>query len=128
MKVATRFIFFLSILVSQSLLAQNHPIEIVHIQTDTQYYQPGDTVWMKAYVVAGPRNLLTNLSQILYVDLIGADNQVLQKISLPLSFGIGVGDIVVPGTTSTDRYRSRAHTNSMRNFDAASYVERYLSM
>lgn len=128
MKVATRFIFFLSILVSQSLLAQNHPTEIVHIQTDKQYYQPGDTVWMKAYVVAGPRNLLTNLSQILYVDLIGADNQVLQKISLPLSFGIGVGDIVVPGTTSTDRYRIRAYTNWMRNFGEAYFFESDLMM
>src|SRR5690606_5051005 len=84
-----------------------------------------DTVWLKAYVVAGQHNYLATLSRIVHIDLIGEGRKVLQSLSLPLSFGIGVGDLVLPATA--DSYRIRVYTNWMRNFDKAYFFEKDLT-
>lgn len=104
------------------------PRETVYVHLDRFYFSPGDTIWLKAYVVSGVRNLLSNLSRIVYVDLIDPDDNLIQSVRLPLSSGIGIGDFSLPLTLSDGEYRIRAYTNWMRNFDEAYFFETTLNI
>ena len=46
------------------------PQEKVHVMTDSELYAPGDTVWMRAWVVEGERLMPLSLgSRYVYVEL-----------------------------------------------------------
>ena len=47
--------------------------EKVYIHTDNQCYFVGDTLWYKAYVVRADDLKPTNLSRVLYVELLSPD-------------------------------------------------------
>lgn len=96
------------------------PIEKIYLQLDKQHYTAGETIWFKAYSVIGVENLLSNLSQTAYVDLIDPKDRVLNKLRIPVVSGIGLGDITLTDTLIEGTYHLRAYSNWMRN-DSASY-------
>lgn len=98
----------------------SRPIEKMHLHIDKQHYTAGETIWFKAYSVIGVENLLSNLSQTAYVDLIDPKERVLSKLKIPMVSGIGLGDITLTDTLIEGTYRLRAYTNWMRN-DSATY-------
>lgn len=96
--------------------ANANPIEKVHLHFDRQLYFPGDTIWFKAYVVAGTRHRLSKLSRVLYVELIGPKDSVINRLTLKLNAGTGYGELVLAANAQKGSYRIRAYTNWMRNF------------
>jgi hypothetical protein len=92
-----------------------HPIEKVHLHLDKQLYFPGDTIWFKAYVVAGSQHQLSALSRILYAELIGPKDTVTRRLTLGLDTGVAAGEFALPYNMTPGSYRIRAYTNWMRN-------------
>lgn len=58
------------LLAKQDEFRKNHPQEKVHLHTDRVYYSVGDTVYFKACIINAEKNLPTQISQVLHVDLI----------------------------------------------------------
>lgn len=110
----------------QTLLAKinayhdSRPIEKIHLHLDKTTYTAGETIWFKAYEVVGVENLLSNLSKIIYVDLIDPKDRTVSALKIPLTSGLGIGDISLVDTLIEGTYRLRAYSNWMRN-DSASY-------
>lgn len=110
----------------QGLLTQinayhdSRPIEKIHLHLDKTTYTAGETIWFKAYEVVGVENLLSNLSKIIYVDLIDPKDRTISALKIPLTSGLGVGDIGLVDTLIEGTYRLRAYSNWMRN-DSSSY-------
>ncbi|GHE29144.1 TonB-dependent receptor plug domain-containing protein [Sphingobacterium griseoflavum] len=110
----------------QGLLAKinayhdSRPIEKIHLHLDKTSYTAGETIWFKAYEVVGVENLLSNLSKIMYVDLIDPKDRVISALKIPLTSGLGVGDISLVDTLIEGTYQLRAYSNWMRN-DSSSY-------
>lgn len=94
----------------------DRPYEKVHLHLDKPYYAIGDNIWFKAYVVQADKNQPSNLSKILYVDLISEKDSVKQTLKLPLLIGLAWGEFALPDTLKEGNYRIRAYTNWMRNF------------
>lgn len=92
------------------------PQEKVHLHMDKPYYAIGDNIWFKAYVVNAEKNELSDLSKILYVELINDKDSVKQSLKLPLSLGLAWGDFVLADSLKEGNYRIRAYTTWMRNF------------
>ena len=92
-----------------------HPQEKVYLHFDKPYYTVGDNIWFKAYVTVGPRHQLTALSGTLNVELIDDRDSIKQAIKLPLTAGLGSGDLALSDTLAAGSYRIRAYTNWMRN-------------
>lgn len=92
-----------------------HPQEKVYLHFDKPYYTVGDNIWFKAYVTVGPRHQLTALSGTLNVELIDSRDSIKQTIKLPLTAGLGSGDLPLSDTLAAGNYRIRAYTNWMRN-------------
>jgi hypothetical protein len=92
-----------------------HPFEKVYVQQDKPYYNPGDTLWFKAYTVVGPHHQLSALSGILTVELIGPMDSVLQRMHLLLNAGVAWNNFNLPRNYKAGNYRIRAYTRWMQN-------------
>ncbi|SKB88782.1 TonB-dependent receptor plug domain-containing protein [Daejeonella lutea] len=102
-----------------------YPPEKVYLHLDKPFYAAGQNIWFKAYVVDGS-NQPSMLSKILYVDLINEEKQIKKTLKLPLSAGLGWGDIALPDTLSEGNYRIRGYTQWMRNFGEESFYDHSL--
>lgn len=107
---------------------QQYPKEKVHLHMDKPYYAIGDTVWFKAYVVNAEKNELSNLSKILYVELINDKDSIKQSLKLPLNLGLAWGDFTLSDSLREGNYRVRAYTTWMRNFGEEYFFDKTISI
>lgn len=109
-------------------LHDEYPQEKVHIHTDKPYYSVGDTIWLKTYIVNSEKNELSNLSRIVYVDLISEKDSVRKSLRLPVVAGLAWGDITLSDSLPEGNYRLRAYTNWMRNFGEEYYFDKVIKV
>lgn len=93
-----------------------YPQEKVHLHLDKPYYAIGDNIWFKAYVVQAEKNELSNLSKVLYVELINDKDSIKKSLKIPLNLGLCWGDFNLTDSLREGNYRIRAYTTWMRNF------------
>ena len=104
------------------------PQEKVYLHFDKPYYAAGDDIWFKAYITAGPKHELSGLSGALNVELIDSRDSVKQSVKLPVIAGTAYGDFALSDTLEEGTYRIRAYTNYMRNFDAAYFFDKTITI
>ncbi|HEY4196332.1 MAG TPA: TonB-dependent receptor plug domain-containing protein [Mucilaginibacter sp.] len=98
-----------------------YPEEKVYLHLDKPGgYFLNDTVWYKAYTVAG-NHQLSDLSGVLHVELINPKDSVIARQTLRLISGVAWSNIPLPRTLKQGSYRIRAYTNWMRNFPGSFY-------
>ncbi len=90
--------------------------EAVHLQTDKQFYYPGETIWIKAYMRYSERTLVDTMSRVLYVDLYDKSNDRITTRMLKIDSGAAAGHLTLPKTMPKGGYLLRAYTTWMRNF------------
>ncbi|RZJ84434.1 MAG: hypothetical protein EOO20_21230, partial [Chryseobacterium sp.] len=98
--------------------------EKVYIHTNKPNYNLGDTLWFKAYVTHGSRNVLSQLSGSVYVDLINGKDSISRSVRLSLSQGTASGDLILGDDLQAGIYRIRAYTQWMRNKGAEYFFDR----
>ena len=91
------------------------PTEKLYLHLDKPFYNLTDTIWFKVYDVTGLDHQLSDISGVVYIELINAKDSVTRRINLKLTNGIAWGDFVIPGNYKAGCYRLRAYTNWMRN-------------
>src|SRR5690606_26700182 len=89
--------------------------EKMYLHLDKYSYTAGETIWLKTYSTVGIDNLLSNISNIAYIELISPKEEVVSSIRIPVLNGLGMGDITLVDTLLEGTYRIRAYTNWMRN-------------
>ena len=100
---------------SQKLI-EEYPSEKVYLHFDKPYYAIGDTIWFKAYVASG-QDLPSDLSKVLYVDIISENDTLIRSMKLPVVNTSAYGDITLdPLIYKSGNYRIRAYTYWMLNF------------
>jgi hypothetical protein len=103
-----------------------HEIEKAHLHFDKPYYAAGDTIYFKAYVVAGEKNELSQLSGVLHADLINPQSEIVKSISLQLNNGLAWGDFSLPDSVAGGNYRVRAYTKFMQNYGSELFFDRQI--
>lgn len=98
----------------QNIIRQQ-PAEKVYLQYDRPCYAVGNTVYFKAYTVLGDRHYLSELSGVLYVDLLASDNTIVHTTKLHLQKGMTAGSFILPLSDTENNYRIRAYTKWMLN-------------
>ncbi len=99
----------------------NTPQENVYLHLDNNAYFLGETLWFKAYVVRASNLLPTDMSRVLYVELIAPDGGIMQRRKLKVENGQAWGDFDLSKVVRSGFYEMRAYTRVMLNWDA-SYV------
>ena len=91
--------------------------EKVYIHMDNTCYFKGDTIWYKAYVVRADNNQYTDMSRLMYVELVSPDGLVVERQQLIVSEkGYSSGDFALKDSLYSGFYELRAYTRWMLNF------------
>ena len=100
------------------LASQTQVQEKVYVHTDNECYFVGDTLWYKAYVVRADRLVPTDMSRILYVELLSPDGLLVERQHIIISpTGYTCGQFVLPDSLYSGYYELRAYTRWMLNFN-----------
>ncbi|MBR1933356.1 MAG: hypothetical protein IJ841_06695 [Prevotella sp.] len=98
--------------------------EKVYIHTDNTCYFVGDTLWYKAYVVRADDLQPTDMSRILYVELLSPDGLLVERQNIIVSgTGHTCGQFVLQDSLYSGYYELRAYTRWQLNFNV--YHHRY---
>src|SRR5699024_11358804 len=89
--------------------------EKIYLHQDRSVYTTGETIWLKAYTTIGFSNLLSNHSQIAYIELINPKNEIVQSLRIPLIVGTGTAYITLADTLVAGSYRLRAYTQDRKS-------------
>ena len=103
-------------------------VENVYVETDRPDYVAGDTIWFSAFVLDNLHLDSTSVSRILYVDLINADNKLEKHVKLIISNGRTYGDLALRKDLKNGKYRLRAYTQYMRNFQSEYLFEKDITI
>ncbi|HZG23880.1 MAG TPA: hypothetical protein VEZ17_04840, partial [Chitinophagaceae bacterium] len=90
------------------------PEEKIHVHFDKNYYNPGETIWFKAYVLSGIN--LSEISKNFYAELINDQGVVLQRAVQPLLGSSAAASFVIPQNFTGQYLHFRAFTTWMLNF------------
>ena len=104
--------------------SENYPQQKVYLHLDKPYYEFGDIIWIKAYLINALYHLPDIRSTNLYVELIGPSKKVMETKRLRLKDGFAKGDFMIRDTMPEGLYQIRAYTNWMRNFSPEFYHTR----
>jgi hypothetical protein len=93
------------------------PVEKVYLHTDKPYYNIGDTLWFKSYLLDRVNLTGSRMSGLLYVELDNDSSEMVRRISIPIKDGLGSGQIpLIKAIFKEGGYTLRAYTNWMQNF------------
>ena len=91
--------------------------EKVYLHLDNNCYYKGDTIWYKSYVVRADNLGYTDMSHILYVELLSPDGLVVERQNIIVSpDGYGDGNFTLKDSLYSGYYELRAYTRWMLNF------------
>ena len=102
-----------------------NPQEKVYLHFDNTGYYMGETIWFTAYVVNGLLNRATDMSKVLYVELLSPEGRVLEQQKLKIEQGRASGSISLSGSSKVvvgGFYEVRAYTHSMLNWEGTYYT------
>ena len=98
------------------LFNKTMPQEKVYLHFDNTGYFMGESIWFKAYVVRADNAAPTDMSRVLYVELVNPSGDVVETRKLPVTNGIAYGDIKLDSIYGTGFYEVRAYTRYMTNW------------
>lgn len=104
--------------------ADNFPREKAYLHFDNTSYYVGDTIWFKAYVTLAEKQMFSQISRPLYVELVDQTGHIADKQIIKLTQGEGNGQLVLPQSMLSGYYEVRAYTRWMLAFNEPQYFSR----
>ena len=95
----------------------NFPQEKVHIHFDKGVYFKGETIWLKAYILAGLD--LSDYSKNFYVDWYSDKGKLIKHTVNPIFESTAKGQFNIPENYTGKYLHAKAYTKWMLNFDTA---------
>ena len=84
---------------------------------DRPYYNPGETIWFKAYLFSG--SLPSGISTTMYAELINDKGKILDRKTLPVLGSTASSAFDLPDSLKSPLVYVRAYTSWMLNFDSS---------
>ena len=102
----------------------NFPQEKVYLHFDNTGYFRGETIWFKAYVVRADSYKYTDMSSVLYVELLNPTGDIIETRKLKVKNGQADGSFKLDNLFTSGFYEVRAYTRYMTNWDDAGIFSR----
>lgn len=109
-----------------SIYRDNYPQEKIHVHFDKNYYNPGETIWFKAYVLSGIN--LSAISKNFYAELMNDKGAVIRRIVAPVVNSSAASSFVIPVEYAGQVIHFRAFTTWMLNFDPEFLYEKNIQV
>ncbi len=94
---------------------QTDPQEKVYVHFDKNYYNPGETIWFKAYIFDGLERAVG--AKNFYAELADEAGNVISRVTAPVGESSAAGSIALLPTLSKNLLYFRAYTSAMMNGD-----------
>lgn len=105
---------------------QRYPSEKIYFHLDRSNYQPGDTVWFKAYL--SHDQLPDTLSTALYTQLWTSSGKMVSEQVWPILFGTSHGQFELPDSTVAGEYMIKAWTAQLLNLSPQGAYRKYFGV
>lgn len=102
--------------------------EKIYLQLDGKVYTTNQTIWFKSIVTNAINHAPSKLSGVLYVELIGADERIMEKKLIKLTQGIGDGFFELNKSYAEGPYQVRAYTEWNKNFGSDFVFREYIRL
>lgn len=102
--------------------------EKIYLQLDGEVYTTDQIIWYKAIVTNTVTHAPSLTSGILYVELIDANELIIEKKLIKITKGIGSGFFQLDKNFSEGRYLIRAYTEWNKNFDLDLMFRSYINV
>lgn len=134
------FIYLLISISSTSIISQDNfqknldeflseqPQEKIYLHLDKPYYGIGEDIWFKAYVTDGTDHNPLSIKSPLYVELISEEKEIVSSLTIPITDGTSHGSFKLGKNIEPGKYRIRAYTNWMRNFNQDFFFRKDISV
>lgn len=107
---------------------RNMPQEKLYLHTDKPFYKPGESIWLNAFIINGTDHTPTNISDIVYVELINPKGSVEKLLTLPVKKGNASGDFELDETLAGGLYKIRSYTQWMKNAGEDTFFEKEIQV
>ncbi len=105
-----------------NVYAERYPQEKAYVQFDKNVYNPGETIWFKAYLFSGAD--LSAISKNFYAELSDENGNIIQRKVSPLFESTTAGSFDIPSAYKGHHLHFRGYTSWMLNFDTAFLFEK----
>lgn len=95
----------------------NYLSEKTYLHFDREVYNKGETIWFKAYILAGEKP--SDYSRNFYVDWYNEDGTILKHTILPIFESSARGMFIIPEKYAGKAVYVKAYTSWMLNFDTS---------
>jgi hypothetical protein len=99
---------------SQDLNIKNYSEEL-YVRTDRDIYITGEQIWFKVYKLNGLTHSPSDISKVVYVELLDKNNFPLKQLKVKADYNSGSSVLLLPNNISSGNYTIRAYTNWMQN-------------
>lgn len=93
------------------------PQEKAYVQFDKNYYNPGETIWFKAYLFTGTDPSL--VSKNFYAELLDADGNIIDRKTAPVVKSSAASNFDLSAKLTKNTLYCRAYTTGMLNSDTS---------
>ncbi len=97
-------------------LKTRFPQEKIYLHTDKPFYNYGETLWFKAYLLSD--NVASKISTTVYAELINEKGAILQRKTMPVLQSGAASHFDLPDSASKSKLYIRVYTAWMLNFDS----------
>jgi hypothetical protein len=102
--------------------------EEIFVHCDKDLYLTGELCWFKLYCVDAVLHRPIGMSKLAYWELLDRTDKPVAQLKIGLREGFGTGSYLLPESLSSGIYKIRCYTNWMKNFDAAFYFEKEITV
>ncbi len=102
--------------------------EELFVRTDRDIYITGEQVWFKIYKIAGLTQSPSNISKVVYIELLDKNNFPLKQVKIKTDNSSGSSGFILPDNISSGNYIIRAYTSWMQNFSADQFFYTSISV
>jgi hypothetical protein len=103
-------------------LNEQFPQEKIYLHFDKTLYNPGETIWFKAYLFTG--TFPSEVSKTIYMELVDPKGNVLQRKSAPVIMSSAAAAFDIPADFKIPTVYIRAYTKWMLSFDSSFLFEK----
>jgi len=91
------------------------PKESIYVHHSGSLFFTGEYLFYKIYCMEADTYELSRLSKVAYVELVGANQQIVFRHKIALTKGIGESDFFIPNSIPSGNYKLVAYTKWMKN-------------
>jgi len=125
---ATGFLHAQVPLDSENEVFLNKLNEEVNLFTDRDLYLSGEEIWFSTFVLINNSFEKTDLSKILYLELVDGKKKVIFKGKFEIDKGLASGSFHIPGECLSGNYFIRVYTLYHRSFSAEYYCAKLITV